>query len=204
MDISALVIFGLALAVAAGSPGPSLAALVARVIAHGWREVLPFAAAMWVGEALWLTLAVFGLSTLAEAFHWAFVAVKYCGVAYLLWLAWRMWRAPVAVETGQDRQAGGAVSLFLAGIAVTLGNPKIMLFYLALLPALVDLESVSALGWLELTVTMLVVLAVVDFAYIWLASTARRLFRSPHAMRLANRACAGVMGAAAGAIASRS
>jgi len=98
MDISALVIFGLALAVAAGSPGPSLAALVARVIAHGWREVLPFAAAMWVGEALWLTLAVFGLSALAETFHLAFVAVKYCGVAYLLWLAWRMWRAPVAVE----------------------------------------------------------------------------------------------------------
>ena len=203
MDLSALVIFGLALAVAAGSPGPSLAALVARVIAHGWREVLPFAAAMWVGEALWLTLTVFGLSALAEAFHWAFVVVKYCGVAYLLWLAWRMWRAPVAVAAEGSRPAGGAVSIFFAGIAVTLGNPKIMLFYLALLPALVDLEAVSAIGWLELTATMLVVLAAVDFGYIWLAARARRLFRSPRAMRLANRACAGIMGAAAGAIASR-
>lgn len=203
MDLSALVLFGLALAVAAGSPGPSLAALVARVIAHGWREVLPFAAAMWVGEAVWLTLAVFGLSALAEAFHWAFVAVKYCGVAYLLWLAWRMWRAPVAVDGSGKRPVGGAVSIFFAGIAVTLGNPKIMLFYLALLPALIDLEAVTAFGWLELTATMLAVLAAVDMGYIWLAARARRLFRSARAMRLANRTCAGIMGAAAGAIASR-
>jgi threonine/homoserine/homoserine lactone efflux protein len=203
MDLSALVVFGLALAVAAGSPGPNLAALVGRVIAHGWREVLPFAAAMWVGEALWLTLAVFGLAALAEAFHWAFVVVKYCGVAYLLWLAWRMWRAPVAVNADGRGPAGGAVAIFFAGIAVTLGNPKIMLFYLALLPALVDLEAVSPIGWLELTATMLVVLASVDLGYIWLAARARRLFRSPRAMRLANRACAGIMGAAAGAIASR-
>jgi threonine/homoserine/homoserine lactone efflux protein len=78
-----------------------------------------------------------------------------------------------------------------------------MLFYLALLPALVDLEAVSPIGWLELTATMLVVLASVDLGYIWLAARARRLFRSPRAMRLANRACAGIMGAAAGAIASR-
>jgi threonine/homoserine/homoserine lactone efflux protein len=158
---------------------------------------------MWVGEALGLTLAVFGLAALAETFHWAFVVVKYCGVAYLLWLAWRMWRAPVAVNADGRKPAGSAVPIFFAGIAVTLGNPKIMLFYLALLPALVDLEAVSSIGWLELTATMLVVLAAVDLGYIWLAARARRLFRSPRAMRLANPTCAGIMGAAAGAIASR-
>jgi len=204
MEISALIIFALALAIAAGSPGPSLAALVARVLVRGWRDVLPFAAAMWVGEAVWLSLAVFGLSALAETFHWAFVVVKYCGVAYLAWLAWRMWRAP-AVVGGQveGRRSGQAVSTFFAGLAVTLGNPKIMLFYLALLPTIIDLQAVSALGWLELAGTMLVVLVAIDVGYIVLAAHARRLFRSPRAMKLANRVSAGIMGSAAAAIASR-
>jgi threonine/homoserine/homoserine lactone efflux protein len=183
MDLSALLIFAVALAMAAGSPGPSLAALVARVLVRGWRDVLPFAAAMWVGEAVWLTLAVFGLSALAETFHWAFVVVKYLGVAYLAWLAWRLWRAPIELDgatVAAPRRR--AVSTFFAGLAVTLGNPKIMLFYVALLPAIIDLDAVSALGWLELTATMLVVLIAIDVGYIVLAARARRP-RSPAADR---------------------
>ena len=103
MDLSALLIFAGALMLAAGSPGPSVAALVARVIARDWRDVVPFAAAMWLGEALWLTLAVYGLAALAQALHGAFLVVKYLGAAYLLYLAWRMWSAPVA--TPEDRPA---------------------------------------------------------------------------------------------------
>ena len=47
MTISALLVFAPTLLVAAGSPGPSIAALVARVLAHGLRDVLPFLVAMW-------------------------------------------------------------------------------------------------------------------------------------------------------------
>jgi threonine/homoserine/homoserine lactone efflux protein len=93
VELSALVIFALALLVAAGSPGPSIAALVARVLVRGWHEVAPFVAAMWIGEAIWLTTAAVGLAALAETFHWAFIVVKYCGVIYLLDLAWHMWHA---------------------------------------------------------------------------------------------------------------
>ena len=57
MALSGLLVFALALIVAAGSPGPSIAALVARVLTNGFRDVLPFLAAMWIGEALWLTCA---------------------------------------------------------------------------------------------------------------------------------------------------
>jgi threonine/homoserine/homoserine lactone efflux protein len=201
MDLSALLIFAGALMIAAGSPGPSVAALVARVIACGWRDVVPFAAAMWVGEALWLTLAVFGLAALAETLHEAFVVVKWLGVAYLLYLAWKMWCAPVAV--GSDSAAprsGSCVRMFLAGLAVTLGNPKIMVFYLALLPTIIDLAGITLVAWLELTCIMLVILAVIDIAYIVLADRARRLLRSPRALRIANRASAAVLGGAAAAI----
>jgi threonine/homoserine/homoserine lactone efflux protein len=201
VDLSGLLIFAGALLVAAGSPGPNVAALVARVIARGWRDVIPFVAAMWLGEALWLALAVYGLAALAEALHGAFLVVKYLGVAYLLYLAWKMWFAPVALHAeGAAPGPGSSVRMFLAGLAVTLGNPKIMVFYLALLPTIIDLAGITLVAWLELTCTMLVVVAVIDLAYIVLAARARRLLTSPRALKIANRASATVMGGAAAAI----
>ena len=94
MTLSALLVFALALLVAAGSPGPSIAALVARVLTNGLRDVLPFLAAMWLGEAMWLTVAVTGLAVVAQTFHGLFLALKVVGILYLLHLAWTMWWAP--------------------------------------------------------------------------------------------------------------
>ncbi|MCB1469158.1 MAG: LysE family translocator [Rhizobiaceae bacterium] len=205
MEISVLLIFAGTLFVAAGSPGPSIAALVARVVSKGIGDVLPFLLAMWIGEAIWLSFAIFGLSYVAQSFHAAFVAVKWAGIAYLVYLAWKMWTAPVKLdETSTLPRADSPMKLFLAGIAVTLGNPKIMMFYLALLPTMVDLKSVGLVGWAELTATMAVVLVVIDLAWVLAASQARRLVRSPRAMRIANRLSAGIMGGAAAAIAARS
>jgi threonine/homoserine/homoserine lactone efflux protein len=68
------------------------------VLTGGYRSVLPFLAAMWVGEAIWLTLAVCGLSYVAQTFYLLFGAIKYAGVIYLLYLAWTMWSAPTEVE----------------------------------------------------------------------------------------------------------
>ncbi len=203
MDFSALLIFGVTLLVAAGSPGPSIAALVARVITRGWRDVLPFLLAMWIGEAIWLSFAIFGLAYVAETFHHLFVAIKYAGVAYLLYLAWKMWTAPLETGTGEMPAADSRLRLFLAGMAVTLGNPKIMMFYLALLPTLIDLTSVTLLGWVELTATMMLVLVAVDAAWMVAAAQARRLLKSSRAMRIANRASASMMAGAAAAIATR-
>lgn len=202
LDLSSLILFAGALALAAGSPGPSIAALVARVLARGPRSVLPFLAAMWIGEAIWLACAVFGLALLAQSFQLAFAALKWAGIAYLLWLAWKTWTAPVAAAAALP-DATRPWRLFGAGLAVTLGNPKIMVFYLALLPAILDLSSITLAGWAELTVVMLLVLAAVDLAWLLAASQARRLFRTPAARRLANRLSAGMMAGAAGAIAAR-
>src|SRR6187401_243432 len=98
MTFTSLLIFAGALLVAAGSPGPSIAALVARVIAKGFRDVFPFLLAMWIGEAIWLSMAVFGLTVVAQTFHFAFVLVKWAGIFYLVYLAWTMWIAPVEVR----------------------------------------------------------------------------------------------------------
>jgi threonine/homoserine/homoserine lactone efflux protein len=201
LDPQSLLIFAAALALAAGSPGPSVAALVARVLSRGARSVLPFLAAMWLGEAIWLGCAVSGLALLAQSFQLAFAALKWAGIAYLLWLAGKMWTAPAATETLPT--ASSAWRLFGAGIAVTLGNPKIMVFYLALLPAILDLRAVSLAGWAELTAVMALVLVAVDLAWVLAAAQARRLLQAPAARRAANRFSAGLMAGAAGAIAAR-
>jgi threonine/homoserine/homoserine lactone efflux protein len=203
MDLASLAIFAVALFVAAGSPGPSVAALVARVLARGWRDVLPFLAAMWIGEAIWLSFAVFGLAVVAQTFQLVFAAIKYLGVAYLLYLAWSMWRAPARAAEAAIPSERAAGKLFLTGMAVTLGNPKIMVFYVALLPTIIDLDRVTALGWAELTATMFAVLVAVDVAWVVLAVQARRLLRSAPAMRAANRTSAAMMAGAAAAIATR-
>src|SRR3954447_3521575 len=196
MTFSSLLIFAGALIVAAGSPGPSIAALVARVISKGWRDVLPFLAAMWVGEAIWLSLAVFGLAFVAQTFHLAFLVVKWVGVGYLAYLAWKMWTAPVAVREDELPRNDSPAKLFAAGMAVTLGNPKIMMFYMALLPTIIDLGSVTLSGWAELTLTMAMVLIAVDLVWTTAAAQARRLLKSARAMRIANRVSATTMAGA--------
>jgi len=203
VTLSALLLFAGALLVAAGSPGPSIAALVARVISRGYRSVLPFLAAMWVGEAIWLCLAASGASFIAQSFHTVFVILKYCGVAYLLYLAWKMWTAPAVVREGDLPSEDSPWRLFLTGMAITLGNPKIMVFYLALLPSLIDLSGITLLGIAELVAVMMVVLIAVDLAWVVAAAQARRWLRSSRAMRIANRVSATAMGGAAIAIATK-
>lgn len=202
MTLANLLVFALALILAAGTPGPSIAALVARVLTHGLREVLPFLAAMWLGEVLWLGCAVAGLAVLARTFGVVFIAVKLIGVAYLLYLAWRMWFAPTQVAADAMPTGRTAWRLFGTGLAITLGNPKIMVFYLALLPTIVDLNHIGTVAWLELTAVTLAVLISVDLAWALLAVRARRLLTSRKAVRIANRTSAAMLAGAAAVIAA--
>jgi threonine/homoserine/homoserine lactone efflux protein len=203
MTLASLAIFAGALLVAAGSPGPSIAALIARVLTRGPRDVFPFLSAMWVGEAVWLSLAVLGLAAIAESFHYLFVTIKWIGVAYLLYLAWKMWTAPVDTDGEALPEAGSAGKLFFTGLTVTLGNPKIMMFYVALLPTIIDLNAVTLTGWAELVVVMLAVLVIVDLAWVLFAAKARQFLKSPRAVRIANRTSAGLMAGAAAAVAAK-
>ncbi len=204
LSMSGLAIFALALAVAAFSPGPGIAAIVGRVLGRGRPGAVAFVSGMAIGDVVWLSLAVLGLAVLAETFREVFTMVKYAGAAYLLYLAIKMWTAPVSAR--EIAPAAGRESrarLFLAGLAVTMGNPKTMIFYLALLPNLIDLGRVDALAYLELALVTLGVLAVVFGFYILVTLRARDLITSPRALRLVNRGSGAIMAGAAVAIAAR-
>ena len=203
MDLTGLVVFAAALAVAAASPGPTITALVARVLVRGTSGAVAFMLGLQVGEIVWLTAAILGLAFIAKTFGLFFLVLKYAGAAYLAYLAWKMWTAPATAHDAPAPRAEHPIRLFLAAVSLTLGNPKIMVFYLALLPNLIDLGKVTVLGYTELVLITLVILTAIDGAYVLLASRARRLIASPRAMRLVNRTSGALLAGAAAAIATR-
>jgi threonine/homoserine/homoserine lactone efflux protein len=203
MDLTSLLVFTGALFVAAASPGPGIAAIVARVLGCGMNGAIAFTAGVALGDVVWLTVAILGLALVAQTFHLVFLAIKYAGAAYLLYLAWKLWSAPVAQDVAPDASDIKRARLFLGGLAVTMGNPKVMVFYLALLPNIIDLKTVTVWGWLELTAVVLFVLTVVFGSYVALAARTRRLFTSLRAMRIVNRGTGVVMASAAAAIAAK-
>jgi threonine/homoserine/homoserine lactone efflux protein len=204
MDLTALLIFTGALLVAAVSPGPGIVALVARVIGGGLAGIVPFVAGLILGDLIWLAAAVLGLAVVAHTFHELFVAIKFAGAAYLLYLAYRMWTAPAqAMDIAEPSNRDRSASLFLAGLSVSLGNPKVIGFYLALLPNLIDLRHVDLFGYAELAGLCVAVLTVVLGAYALAAARARALFTSRRAVKLFNRTGGTLMAGAAIAVASK-
>jgi threonine/homoserine/homoserine lactone efflux protein len=115
-----------------------------------------------------------------------------------------MWRAADQQEGGGLTQRGSPLQMFLTGLAITFGNPKLMVFYLALLPSIVNLETLTIGGFGTLLLTMMTILAGVDLAWVLLAHGARRLIRSRRGgVKVVNRFGAAAMGGAAVAIATR-
>jgi threonine/homoserine/homoserine lactone efflux protein len=204
MDLTALIVFTAALIVAAASPGPGIIALVARVIGNGPRGAAAYSAGFVIGDLFWLTVAILGLAVIAQAFSQVFLIIKYAGAAYLIYLAYRMWTAPARpVEMSADTARASRGRLFLMGLAISLGNPKVMTFYVALLPSLIDVTGVGIVGFAALAAICVVVLTVVLGAYVLAAARARALFTSPRAMRLLNRTGGTMLAGAAVAVAAK-
>ena len=203
MTLMALLIFAGALIADSVSPGPTVAALIARVLSRGARDVLPFLVAIWIGEAVWLSVALAGLAALASSFYAVFEIIKWLGVVYLLYLAWSLFTVEPDVENGELPMRGSGLKAFLSGLSISIGNPKNMLFYLTLMPSLIDMQGVTAMGWVQLVATLLVTLIAVDLSWVFLASKARHFLRNSRTVRRINQVSGAAMALAAAAIATR-
>jgi threonine/homoserine/homoserine lactone efflux protein len=201
---SALFIaFALTVGVAMASPGPTIATLVARVVARGRGGLGWFCTGLVLGDVIWFSAAVFGLAALAQTAQPMFVALKYAGAAYLTWMAWKLWTAPAEPPSEGAAVAGEGPRLVAGGLVLSLGNPKTMMFYVALLPALFDLKHLDAATFGLLLGLLVAVFSFVLAAYILAAERARRLVRSVRAVRVVNQVSGTVMGCAAVAIVVR-
>jgi threonine/homoserine/homoserine lactone efflux protein len=204
MTLAGFVAYSGALALAAAIPGPGVTALVARALGSGFRSSLFMSLGLILGDLVYLTAVVLGLAIVAQTFGMVFLVIKWAGVAYLAWLAWCFWTSGIAGENVEARRAsGGFVASFLAGLTVTLGNPKTMIFYLAITPTIVDLRTITLAEYGILALITVVTLLVVLVPYLALAARARWLMSTPRALKLLSRTAAGFMVGAAAAIAAR-
>lgn len=203
MTLSGILIFATAYTLAVASPGPGIAAVVGQVLGAGLRSAPALIAGILIGDFTWFILAATGLAAVAEAHAGLFTIVKWLGVAYLFYLAWKMWTSPVGMQQPDDAKAGGHTRLFLSGLTLTLGNPKAITFFVALLPAIIDLQHATLWGLAEVGLMILIILPVVLAGYALFAHAARGFFRSPASMRTLNRVSSTAIAGAAVAIATR-
>ncbi len=204
MTIYGILTFCAVYALAVATPGPGVAAIIARSLAHGFKGAPAFVAGFVVGDLLWFGIAATGLAALARTAATVFVVIKWAGVAYLLFLAWKLWSSPaerVEVTRDDGRQHGWRA--FVASLMLTLANPKAILFFLALLPTVVDLASMNGLRFAEISLAITLVLPTVLFAYVFLAARARQLFTTPRAVRRLNRSSGVAIAGAAIVVATR-
>ena len=203
MTVSGLLVFCAVYLLAAMTPGPGILALISKVLVRGGRGLPLFVAGFVVGDLIWFTLAASGLSLLAQTFEALFIAIKYAGAAFLFYLAYRFWTAPVETHEITAAKPEGSWQLFLGGLAITLGNPKVVIFFMALLPTVVDLAQLTLRGFIEIGVVISLGLTAVLTAYALAAMRVRQFFLRPRAIKRVNRGSSVMMAMAGVAVASR-
>lgn len=185
-----------ALAIAAVIPGPGVAAVVGRALSAGSGSSLLFILGLASGDVLFLSIAVLGLSALAAAASSMFFLVKVLGGLYLLYLASKFWTAEVEQTQLVRVPEQNPWIVVVSGFAVTLGNPKTVVFYLALLPNVLDLTKVGLVDWFVLSTLTMTTLMLVLVPYAVLAGRLRTVLTRPKALRTLNRGAAAMIGGA--------
>ncbi len=175
------------------TPGPGVFATVARALSSGVGHASVVILGIVVGDLIFLLLAVFGLSAIADLLGGFFVFIKYAGGTYLIWLGLRIWFVQPAGKGVTGIREPSWRANFTSGLLITLGNPKVILFYLGFLPTFVDLHVLSGADIWLIAVVVSGVLASVLLAYAVAAGRARKMFTSERAVRRMNRTAGGVM-----------
>ena len=186
------------------SPGAGAIASMSSGLQYGFWRGYWNALGLQVGLIIQIAIVAAGLGAVLAASEWAFTAIKWFGVAYLLYLGWKQWRAPVGnlAEPEAQRPLGRPLTLMLRGALINLSNPKAIVFILAVLPQFLDPRQPLMVQYLEMGATMVAVDLLVMAGYTGLAAKVLTLLRSPRQQRLLNRTFGALFMAAAALLAT--
>lgn len=130
LNLSLIMIAGL---IAALSPGPATLALAGTSMASGRKAGLALASGITTGSFVWSVSAALGLGAVMLANAWLFEIVRYFGVTYLLYLAYKSARSALSDKDIAVRSmSGGPTKLYMKGLLLHVTNPKAVLFFGAL------------------------------------------------------------------------
>ena len=182
------------------SPGAGAIASMSCGLQYGFWRGYWNALGLQLGLALQIAIVAAGVGAVLAASSTAFYAIKWFGVAYLVFLAVKQWRA-LPSEISDDasiRPIGKPLALVFRGFLVSISSPKALVFMLAVLPQFINPHAPLVAQYLTLGVTMVVVDLIVMAGYTGLASKVLRLLRTPKQQKRMNRTFAGLfIGAAA-------
>lgn len=157
-------------------PGPIVTLLIANGLRHGTRAALINIAGVQVGLAIVIGIVAIGLTSLMATMGYWFDWVRFAGAAYLVWFGIKLIRFPVegvAADAPPPPPRGG---FFLQGLLVLLSNPKILVFFGALIPQFMDMSQDHVSQVALLGVTFMVIAGMTDALYAVLAGRARSFF----------------------------
>jgi RhtB (resistance to homoserine/threonine) family protein len=170
------------------TPGPDNLFLLMQSATQGRRAGTFVMLGLCVGLVVHTTAVALGLAAIFAASATAFAVLKFSGAAYLTYLAWQAFRAPASEIAEQKIRQTDMWRMFLRGVLMNLTNPKVIFFFLALLPQFVqpELGSIAfqlfSLGLIIILATLVAFGSIVYFA----AAVSDRLKRAPKAQRWLN------------------
>ncbi|WP_090209355.1 LysE family translocator [Yoonia litorea] len=182
-----LLLYAGALAILFMTPGPVWVALIARSLSGGLQAAWPLALGVAIGDIFWPLVAVLGVSWLVSVFSGFMLVLKWVAVVVF-----------IVMGVGLIRHAGGTLSTnsrltrpgmcagFVAGLAVILGNPKAVLFYMGVLPGFFDLTTVTAADMVAICTLSFLVPLVGNLLLAAFVGRVRGLLKSPEALRRLN------------------
>ena len=193
MTTGVFITFASALLLMVITPGPGVLACVSRGLTSGFRMSAFVALGIISGDMFFVLMTLYGLATVARLLGDFFAIVRYSGAIYLIWLGYRTWTSTSKMHAPQSQAGTSPTSSFLSGLGITLGNPKVIVFYLSVLPAFLDLNRLTTSDAIITMAIVLLTLATVLSTYSFVATRFRVVFRSRRALKNINRCSGGAM-----------
>ncbi len=176
-----IYLFG-AMVLLAAIPSASVALVVTRSAMGGFSRGAATSAGIVAGDLVFVWLALMGMSALAESLGSLFSVVRMLGGAYLIWIGVGLVRSKASVEIDvRGKRRIGLIECFGAGLLLTLGDVKAIVFYASFFPVMVDMTVLSATGMLWIVLITMVAVGGVKLIY---AYAAERIVRRISARRL--------------------
>lgn len=172
MTFSSIVALFGGMAVLAFIPSVSVLTVSARSAVYGFIHGVFTTIGIVVGDIIFIALAIFGLSVIAQTMGSLFVLVKYLGGAYLIWLGIRLWKSKSKAVQAEGMIKPSLLSSFLTGLLITLADQKAILFYLGFFPAFLDLSAISYLDASIIILIAIVAVGGVKLCYAYMADRA--------------------------------
>ena len=180
------------------SPGAGAIASMSSGLNYGFKRGYWNAIGLQLALIVQIGIVAAGAGVLLATSPWAFLAIKWFGVCYLLYLAYLQWKAPVqSIEIAVDAKQKSIPKLIMYGFLVNMSNPKAIVFLLAVLPQFLDLSQPQWPQYLIMGITMITIDLIVMAGYTGLAAKVLKLLKSPKQQKYLNRTFAVLFAGAA-------